>query len=61
MLVGWQQRLNLPTNIPLCCCCVTDGSRGHFGRMAPDLGVHMEKIYGIEFLHAEKMPMDAIH
>jgi len=44
-----------------CCCCVTDGSRGQYDRMASDMGVKMEQRGGTEFLHEERMAPIDIH
>ena len=41
----------------MCCCCLRDGGRGHFGRKAADMGVRD----GSEFLSVEKMAPTDIH
>ena len=54
MLVVWQQRLNLPTNIPFHFGVWQMAAEGQSDSMVSDMGVQMEKRGGIEFLPAEK-------
>ena len=62
LLVGWQQRLNLPTSIPWHVVAVWQmAAEGHSDRMAPDMEVRVEQSGGTEFLHAEKMAPTDIH
>jgi len=55
MLVVWQWRLNLPTNIPLHVTAVRQmAAEGHSDTMAFDVEVQMKQSFGTEFLCAEK-------
>ena len=55
MLVGWQQRLNLPTNILLCFFVIQQmAAEGQSDRMQSDKEVDMKQRGGPEFLHVEK-------
>ena len=55
MLVGWQQRLNLPANIPLHFVAVWQrAAEGQAVRMASDMEVPMKQRCVTEFLHVEK-------
>ena len=62
MLVGWQLRLNLPTNIPLHFVAVQQmAAEGQCDKSASDMEVCMERRCGFEFLHVEKMAPTDIH
>ena len=62
MMVVWQQRLNLPTNIPV--HLVADrqmAAEGQSDRMVSNMEVCMEQRCFTEFLHVEKMAPTDIH
>jgi len=62
MLLIWQQRLNLPANIPLNFIAVRQMTReGQSDKMASDMEVRMKERRVIEFLHAEKIAPNDIH
>ena len=62
MLVAWQERLNLPTNIPFHFAAVRQlAAEGQSDRMASDMEVWMKQRCGIEFIHVEKMVPTDIH
>ncbi len=62
MLVIWQYRLNLPTNIPLHFVAVQQmAAEGHSDKMASDTGVRMKRRCGIQFIHVERMILIDIH
>ena len=55
MLVVWQQRLNIPTNIPLYCVAVRQmAAEGQSGKTVFDTEVHMKQRRVTEFLHVGK-------
>ena len=54
MLVGWQQRLNLPINIPLYFVAVWQtAAEGQSDWMASKMGVPVKQRCGTDFLHEE--------
>ena len=56
MLVVWQQRLNLPTNILLHFVAVGQmAAEGQCDKTTSDMGAHMEQRCVTEFLHVDKM------
>ena len=62
MLLIWQQRLNLPANIPLNFVAVRQmTAEGQSDKMVPDMEVRMKQRRVIEFLHAEKIAPNDIH
>ena len=62
MLLVWQQRLNLPTNIPFHVVAVQQmAAEGQSDRMASDMEVWMKQMCLIEFLYEEKMALIDIH
>jgi len=55
MSMGWQLRLNLPTNTLLHLIAVEEmAAEQQSDRMAPDMEVRMKQRGVTEFLHAEK-------
>jgi len=57
MMMGWQQRLNLPTNTHSTMLLLCD--RWHSDKMMSDMEVCMRERCGTEFFHGEKMaPID---
>ena len=62
MLVVWQQRLNLPNNIPLHFVAVQlTAAEGQSDNLASDMVVQMKQKCVTGFLHAEKMVANDIH
>ena len=60
MLVVWQQRLDLPTNILLYFLAVPQmAAVGQSDRMTPDVGVHMKEKWWN--LHVENTALTDIH
>ncbi|MEQ5179387.1 hypothetical protein [Proteus genomosp. 6] len=58
----WQQRLNLPTNIPFHVVAVWQMvAEGQSDRMVSDMEVCMKQSCVTEFLHVEKMAPIDIH
>ena len=58
----WQERLNLPTNIPLHFVAVWQtAAEGQSERMVSDIEVSMKQRCGTEFLHVEKIAPIDIH
>ena len=54
-MVVWQQRLNLPTNIPLYVVAVRQmAAEGQSDAITSDMGVQMKQRCVTEFLHLEK-------
>ena len=52
MLVGWQERLNLPTNIPLYFVCVQQmAAEGQSDKMVSDVEARMKQRCVISFMH----------
>jgi len=62
MLVVWQWRLSLPTNIPLHFVTMQQmAEEGVSDKMVSDMEMHVMQRCGTEFLHAEKMAPTVIH
>ena len=60
MLLVWQQRLNLPTNVPLHVVVVRQMA-AESDKMVSDVKVQMKQRGGIEFFHAENIASIDIH
>jgi len=53
--VGWRQRLNLPTNIPLHFVAMWQlAAEGHSDKMTSDMEMCIKQRCVTEFFHAEK-------
>jgi len=62
MLLVWQQKLNLPVNIPSHFVAVWQvAAQGQFDKMVSDMEVHVKQRDGTEFVHEEKMAPTDIH
>jgi len=62
MLVGQQEKLNLPTNILLYFVSVWQmAAEGHFEKMMSGKELPMKERCGIEFLHAERITSIDVH
>ena len=62
ILVRWQQRLKLPTDIPFHVVAVWQmAAEGHSDTVVADVEVRIKQRCGIEFLYAEKFASTDIH
>ena len=62
MLVVWQQKLNLPSNIPFHFVAMRQmAAEGQSDTKASDMEVQMKQRCGIEFLYVEKMAPTDVH